>query len=106
MAEKTEHKLLQVAQKHFVQKGFAGAKMQEIADEAQINKALLHYYFRSKDKLYEAVILQTLDEFIPMITAAFESDGTIWQRIQKIVDTYIDLLSEMPHIPFFIIYEL
>ena len=50
----TEEKILAAAKKVFVLKGMAGARMQDIADEAGINKALLHYYFRSKEKLFES----------------------------------------------------
>ena len=53
--KKTEEKILDAAMEVFIQKGKAGARMQEIADEAGINKALLHYYYRSKDKLFESV---------------------------------------------------
>ena len=51
----TESRILEAAKEVFIAKGFDGARMQEIADTAEINKALLHYYFRNKDKLFEAV---------------------------------------------------
>lgn len=53
---KTEQLILEAAKKVFIRKGMHGARMQEIADEAQINKALLHYYYRSKQQLFEAVL--------------------------------------------------
>lgn len=102
----TEQKILEVAQRHFVARGYAGAKMQEIADEAEINKALLHYYFRTKEKLYEHVLDQTFHSFFSDILKAFEVEGDIWVKLEKIVSTYIDLLIKMPHVPFFIVYEL
>ena len=53
--ENTETEILNAAKEVFLQKGMAGARMQEIADKANINKALLHYYYRSKQLLFEAV---------------------------------------------------
>ena len=102
----TEDKILDVAQRHFVVKGYAGAKMQDIADEAEINKALLHYYFRSKDKLFKEELHRTFDQFFPEVLKAFQSDGDILQKLENIVSTYINLLIKMPHVPFFITYEL
>ncbi|MGB0840560.1 MAG: TetR/AcrR family transcriptional regulator, partial [Chitinophagales bacterium] len=53
MQNNTEQLILKAAKKHFVQNGYEGTRMQGIADEAGINKAMLHYYFRSKDKLFQ-----------------------------------------------------
>ncbi|HEX2898201.1 MAG TPA: helix-turn-helix domain-containing protein, partial [Bacteroidia bacterium] len=53
--ENTEFRILEAARHIFQQKGFDGARMQEIADTAQINKGLLHYYFKSKDALFHKV---------------------------------------------------
>lgn len=106
MANDTELKILEIARKHFVQKGFAGARMQEIADEAGINKAMLHYYFRNKNKLYEGIIIETLNILVPRFAKAFEYQGTVIERIEKIVETYIDTLVAHPDIPFFILSEL
>ena len=106
MAKVTEQEILEIARKHFVRKGFAAARMQEIADEAGINKAMLHYYFRSKDKLYHEIVKQTLNFMIPKLVKAIEYEGTFWEKIEKLINTYIDTLSEHPDIPFFIIAEL
>jgi len=56
----TEKIILEAARQVFIRKGFDGARMQEIADEANINKALLHYYFRSKDKLFMAIFVEVI----------------------------------------------
>ena len=63
--DSTENKILEAANVVFLKKGKDGARMQEIADEANINKSLLHYYFRSKDKLFEAVFAFAISKFIP-----------------------------------------
>lgn len=80
--------------------------MQEIADEAGINKAMLHYYFRSKEKLYHAIVIETLGQIIPKLAAALKQEGSLWERIERVVNTYIDTLVDNPDIPFFIMSEL
>ena len=62
-SSETEKRILQAATEVFLQKGMGGARMQEIADKAGINKAMLHYYFRSKDRLYEQVFTGQLEHF-------------------------------------------
>ena len=61
----TEQKIREAARKVFQAKGMHGARMQDIADTAGINKALLHYYFRSKDQLFEAIFKEALQQLIP-----------------------------------------
>src|SRR5690348_12797365 len=70
----TEKRRLKAARKVFLANGMAGARMQDIADAAGINKALLHYYFRSKDKLFEMIFKEAMTGFVPWANAVFESD--------------------------------
>ncbi|MBK7029571.1 MAG: helix-turn-helix transcriptional regulator [Bacteroidales bacterium] len=102
----TEGIILEAARTIFIQKGFSGARMQEIADQAGINKALLHYYFRSKDHLFEAVFAQALGSFLPVIKSVLESELPLKIKIIKFVETYIDILLANPYIPGFVIQEL
>lgn len=106
MEKDTEKRILQTARKHFVQNGFAGARMQEIADDAGINKAMLHYYFRSKDKLYHQVTIQVLQTIMPIIAEVMGKKETLEEKIENLVDTYIDMLIAEPDIPIFIMSEL
>jgi TetR/AcrR family transcriptional regulator len=106
MAKVTEQEILEIARKYSVNKSFAAARMQEIADEAGINKAMLHYYFRSKDKLYHEIIKQTLNFMIPRLVKAIEYEGNFWEKIERLINTYIDTLTEHPDIPFFVMSEL
>ena len=106
MAKDTEQIILEVARKQFVQNGFAGTRMQEIADEAGINKAMLHYYFRSKEKLYKEILVHTLDYMIPKFAEALGTPGTFWEKMEAIVETYTTTLIGQPDIPFFIMSEL
>lgn len=102
----TEEQILEAAKKVFVEKGFDGARMQQIADEAVMNKALLHYYYRSKDKLFEAVLKQTISGFIPKVGLILISEKSLFEKIEYFVDVYIDMLVKNPHFPLFIIHEL
>ena len=102
----TEQKILDAAKKVFVVKGMTGARMQEIADEAGINKSLLHYYFRTKEKLFEAVFQSALGEFFPKVTSYMISDISLEDKIKVFVKEYSKVLQENPFLPSFIIGEV
>lgn len=104
--DSTEDKILEAAKNVFVAKGMEGARMQEIADEAGINKALLHYYFRSKERLFEAIFVEIIKFAFPKITRIAQSEEPIINKIEQVIDAYIDLLIKHPFIPGFIIKEL
>ena len=106
LGKNTEELILEAARKVFIQKGCAGARMQEIADEAGINKALLHYYFRGKDKLFEAVFRQAANCLLPVMKNVLESEIPLLQKIELFINRYIDVLLENPHLPAFVIQEL
>ena len=95
----TEEKILSAARKIFTTKGMAGARMQDIANEAGINKALLHYYYRDKEKLFETIFLEEAQKFFPKINAIFQSDDPLFLKIEKFVDEYIDEMLENPYLP-------
>lgn len=101
-----EEKILAAARKVFMSKGLAGARMQDIADEAGINKALLHYYFRDKDKLYETIFLEEALKFFPKISMIFQSDLSLFEKIEKFVHEYIDEMIANPYLPWFVMNEL
>ncbi|MEE4196231.1 MAG: TetR/AcrR family transcriptional regulator [Bacteroidales bacterium] len=102
----TEQKILDAAKEVFQKKGMTGTRMQEIADKAGINKALLHYYYRSKEKLFRRVFEIAFALFIPRIKEMLFSDKPILEKIDYFVDSYIELLQKHPYIPGFIINEL
>ncbi|MDP2338077.1 MAG: helix-turn-helix domain-containing protein [Bacteroidota bacterium] len=104
--DSTEDKILEAATNVFVTKGMEGARMQEIADEAGINKALLHYYFRSKERLFEAIFAEIIKFAFPKITRIVTSDEPIVSKIEQVIDAYIDLLIKHPFIPAFVIKEI
>ncbi len=102
----TEHKILLAAEDEFIEKGLTGARMQQIADKAGINKALLHYYYRSKDKLFEVIFSTILKTLVPKIARIIKEDIDLYSKIRNFASEYITMLQEKPHIPGFIIHEL
>lgn len=106
LPDSTEQKIFDAAHEVFTQKGMDGAKMQEIADLAGINKALLHYYYKTKEKLYEAVARAVIGKAVPMIRQMFEGDLPLEEKIRRFIDFYISLISRNPFIPLFIISEV
>jgi AcrR family transcriptional regulator len=103
----TEEKILQAARCVFIAKGLDGARMQEIADEACINKAMLHYYFESKENLFEAVFMDTAGIFFKNINEILLHEGTNMQeKISLFVDNYMDIIASNPFIPQFMINEI
>jgi TetR/AcrR family transcriptional regulator len=109
MSEKdlsTEQLILEAAKKVFIAKGLDGTRMQEIADEAGINKSLLHYYFRSKDKLFDEIFKEIVMSFAPRVFGILNSPVSLFEKIKLFVDTYLDLLLENPYIPGFLVNEV
>jgi len=102
----TEERILQAARTVFVRRGTAGARMQEIAEEAGVNQALLHYYFRSKDRLAQAVFRDVAGRMVPSIVALFGSEISVEQKVVQFVHLYIDVLRHSPFIPGYIVAEL
>lgn len=102
----TEEKILDAANKIFVEKGFDGSRMQEIADEAKINKSLLHYYYRSKEKLFAEVFSKVILTFLPDTFEVFSSSKSIFEKIEIFTAKYISLLQKNQFIPMFILHDL
>ncbi len=102
----TEQKIFDAAHEIFTQKGMDGAKMQEIADRAGINKALLHYYYRSKEKLYETVARAIIGKALPALRQVIESELPLEEKIRGFIQTYIEIISRNTFIPLFIISEI
>ncbi len=104
--EETEQQIFEAAKRVFHREGYAGARMQSIADEAEINKAMLHYYYRSKDKLFQAVFQDAVKNFLPVIRDVLNADLDLVPKVKKLVETYHRIFREHPHLPKFVIYEM
>src|ERR1700735_4376874 len=95
--DSAEQKIKSAAKKLFTQKGFAAVKTRDIAKEAGINLALLNYYFRSKQKLFDIIMLENFRKFIHGISLEiFDEKATIQQKIEKVTEAYIDFLLANP----------
>jgi len=102
----TEQKILDAAQDVFHEKGYDGARMQEIADKASINKGLLHYYFKSKDALFDAIFSMALRSMVANIHSILAMEIPLEEKIDLIVDGYLNMLSRNAGLPRFVLNEL
>lgn len=102
----TENKILKAAQDVFIEKGMSGTRMQEIADKAGINKALLHYYYRTKEKLFLSVFRVAISVFIPKVEKIILSEETFFNKIRIFVKEYGKILYKNQFLPLFILHEI
>ena len=102
----TEEKIFNAARIIFQKKGFAGARMQEIADEAGINKAMLHYCFKNKELLFKAVFMNAFSQLAPQINEIFNSEEPVFDKIKKFTHSYISFVIHNPYLPQFVIQEM
>ncbi len=105
-SQNTEEQIFEAASRVFLNHGYAGARMQQIADEAKINKSMLHYYFRSKEKLFRAVFQKQMLRFFPSIFEVLSSPIGLDKKIPKLIDAYYEFLQENPVVVQFIIQEM
>src|SRR5579864_3032603 len=102
----TEQRILDAAHAVFVRSGTAGARTQEIAREAGVNSALLHYYFRSKARLAEAVFLRAASQLFPTVLRILGSDAELEGKVEQVVDVELTHLLKAPYLPGYILSEL
>ena len=103
----TEDRIKAAARKVFHQKGYAGTRTRDIAEEAGINHAMLNYYFRSKEKLFGIVMMETMAQFFKGVSDILNNKNTsLEQKIELIVNNYTDLLLEEPELPTFMFNEV
>ncbi|WP_158795769.1 TetR/AcrR family transcriptional regulator [Pedobacter sp. L105] len=102
----TEELIFNAALSVFQRKGLAGARMQEIADEAGINKSMLHYYFRSKELLFRQVFLMSFKQFSASIIPLLNQPVSWEEKIPLVAGHYISSMQKNPDLPLFIINEL
>jgi AcrR family transcriptional regulator len=102
----TEQKIKAAAKEVFLRKGFHGAKVKDIAEAAGVNIALMNYYFRSKEQLFEQIFLETFISFFGKITTLFNEETPLEVKIWKVVDQYTDFVIENPLLPVFVLSEM
>ncbi len=102
-----EARIIEVAKSLFIEKGFAETSMSEIAAKVGINRPGLHYYFRTKDKMFEAVFGVIIQSIIPKVQDILsKKDDSISKRIENSIDTYYAVFRENPCLPLFILREM
>lgn len=102
----TEHKIFEAAKDVFQSKGLEGARMQEIADKAEINKSMLHYYYRSKEKLFEKVYELSIIKLMPQVAALLNEEMPLDVKLRRFSTKYLELIKANPDIPLFVIHEM
>jgi len=102
----TEQRIFAAAREVFFEHGFDGARMAEIARRAGINQSMLHYYFRSKDRLFESVFEKAAREAIPPVLALLVSDTPLLERLDQFVEAHVSMVCANPHLQAFILQEL
>lgn len=104
--EETQLRILDAAHAVFVRAGTAGARTLEIAKEAGVNPALLHYYFRTKERLAEAVFRRAAGQLLPAVVRILGSDATLENKVEQVVQVELQFLSKAPYLPAYILSEL
>jgi TetR/AcrR family transcriptional regulator len=104
--KQTEEKIFEAATDVFVEKGMDGARMQDIATHAGINKALLHYYFRTKDQLFNAVFEMIAKKIFKKFAPVFDENLSFEEKIRFFFKEHISFLQENPRLPGFLLNEV
>jgi len=103
----TEEKIKHAAREVFHQKGYAATRTRDIAEAAGINLALLNYYYRSKEKLFDIIMMETMQSFMGTIIMVInDNDTSLQQKMELLAERYIDLFKVEPEIPLFVMIEL
>ena len=103
----TEEKIKEAARRVFTQKGYAATRTRDIAEESGLNLALINYYFRSKEKLFDIIIVEHLQLFIHSVMGIVnDPKTTLQEKIESLISHYIDMLIKNPHIPIFVLNEI
>lgn len=102
----TEQAIIEVAEKLFLEKGFALTSTTEIAKEVGCNQALVHYYFRTKDKLFEAIFEKKIRMFVSAFIKKQEENLSFQEKLTIVIESHFDMLKANPKIPFLFFNEL
>jgi AcrR family transcriptional regulator len=102
----SEARILEAAREVFLRRGTAGARMAEIAEQAGVNQALLHYYFRTKARLAGAVFQRAARDLLPAVVKTLMSDLPLAEKVRRVVDLELSMLLRHPFLPGYILSEL
>ena len=107
VAQSKEQQILEAAEREFLEKGYDGARTTSIAKSAGVTHAMLHYYFRTKEQLFERFIDKKMSEVVPLLTHLFgNSDLPLVERIEETISVHFDFIATNPDLPRFLINEI
>ena len=101
-----ENRILEAAKQVFVRKGYEATKMGDVAAEAGIGRTALHYYYRTKEMLFDAIFDQLIGALLPNLGAIIDENTSFLEKLPKIIDQYVKTLQRNPLFPIFVINEL
>ena len=106
-SQNTEQKIIEAAEQEFLIKGFEGARTTSIAAKAGVTHAMFHYYFRTKEKIFERIISQKLELLSKLILESITLENlSLEEKLKRIIDSHIDFVSENPELPGFLVREI
>ena len=106
-SQNTEQKIIEAAEQEFLIKGFDGARTTSIAAKAGVTHAMFHYYFRTKEKIFEKIISQKMELLTGLILDSISLENlSLEEKLQRIIDSHIDFVSENPELPGFLVREI
>lgn len=101
-----EEKIVEVAKQVFQENGYEMTSMSDIATRAGINRPTLHYYFRTKERMFQAVAAPILDDFIPQVETIIMSESPFMVKVERLLDAYMLIFKENPSLPRFVVGEM
>ena len=105
--ENLEQRIINAAKALFIEKGFSDTSMSEIAARVGINRPVLHYYFRTKEKMFNAVFGIIIQTFVPKIQSiVMQTDRPVADRVGDVFDAYCRVFGENPELPLFVLREI
>jgi AcrR family transcriptional regulator len=106
MEQNTEDKIMEAARQVFYEKGYDGANMRDIARKAGVNYALLHYYFKTKDKIFDIIFSEAFAMLFQQLGKALNSDADIFTKIRMMIEGHVRTAQKYPQLPGFVMHEL
>lgn len=107
VVQSKEQQILEAAEREFMTKGYDGARTTSIAKAAGVTHAMLHYYFRTKELLFERIIGKKMSEITPVLTYLFgNADLPLTERIKEAVSVHFDFIAANPELPKFLMNEV
>ena len=104
--ENLETKIIEIAKQQFIENGFAETSMSDIAAKVGINRPGLHYYFRTKERMFQAVFGEIVLFLLPKIQdIVLQKDKPVTERVWGVIDAYFEVFSENPRLPLFVMRE-